>query len=414
MANEARLSTLRRQRGNIQASITMFKATLETYTGLPIEERIPERLQFALDNLKERFQRFEDIQEELEETDPEVECPKRFDILQKYETVVGNALHQLSSRLTPALQLGQNTPAQPATASLLSLMRLPELDIPKFDGSYEAYHPFWDLFDCTINQNSDLSKVQKLQYFRSLLTGRAAKAIESLSNTEENYDTALEIIKNKFDCTRKIVRRHWELLQEYPALSRETPEALGHLVDTFYQHTRALSNLKQPVDQWDLPLIYLIQSKITPETIYQWELRIKDSNLPKYTNLLEFLENRSHCSSVTTLAPRGERSNRNRGRRQAFVTSSTSTPVSCIMCKENHTIMRCPKFKKLSPVARYKEAKKLSLCINCLTPGHGVNSCNSRSCSHCNQPHNSLLHRTETTASEQSSTPVKTTPNNLS
>ncbi|XP_063989696.1 uncharacterized protein LOC135168980 [Diachasmimorpha longicaudata] len=411
MANEIRLSKLRRQRGNIQASITMFKATLDSYMSLPNEERIPERLQFALDNLKERFQRFEEIQEELEEADPEVEGPKRFELLLKYESVVGDALHQLS-RLqrseTPIALQERNTLGAPATpnstASLLSLMRLPELDIPKFDGSYESYHPFWDIYDCTINQNSDLSKVQKLQYFRSLLTGRAAKAIESLSNTEENYDTALEIIKKKFDNTRKIVRRHWELLQEYPRLIRDTPEALGHLVDTFYQHTRALSNLKQPVEQWDLPLIHLIQSKISPETVYLWELKIKDSNLPKYTSLLEFLENRSHCSSVSTSSARVEKSSYSRGRRQAFVTSSVPTAVSCVVCKENHTIMKCPKFKTLTPLDRYKEAKKLSLCINCLTPGHGVNTCNSRSCLHCKKPHNSLLHRSEASPREQAAT----------
>ncbi|XP_015121004.1 uncharacterized protein LOC107043856 [Diachasma alloeum] len=228
MANEARLTTLRRQRGNIQASITMFKATLDTYMSLPIEERIPERLQVALDGMKQRFQRFEEIQEELEEADEETESPKRLEILSRYEQAVGDALHHLSPLRTVAaspqgngntVQCGDTTNA---AASLLSLIRLPELDIAKFDGSYESYHPFWDSYNCNIGQRTDLSKVQKLQYLRSLLTGRAAKAIESLSNTEENYDTALDIIQKKFDRTRKIICRHWELLHEYPALSKDT------------------------------------------------------------------------------------------------------------------------------------------------------------------------------------------------
>ncbi|XP_063979924.1 uncharacterized protein LOC135163948 [Diachasmimorpha longicaudata] len=401
MATEARLKTLRHQRGNIKASVTMFKATLAAYVALPLEQRKPEKLQFALDGMKERFTRFEEIQDELEELDPDIETPQRFDLLARYEEVAGEALHELSSLRPARLPLQENDNASVQSdsvntaASLLSLLRLPELDIAKFDGSYEAFHSFWDTYNNVIHQYPGLSNSRKLQYLRSLLTGRAAKAIEYLRDTDDNYETALDIIKKKFDNTRKIIRRHWELLHEYPTLTKDTPEALGNLVDTFYQHIRALNNLKQPVDQWDLPLIHLIQSKISLETTYLWELRIKDSNLPKYTSLLEFLENRSQCSSVTSPSTRDEKPQRNRGRRQAFVTVNSPTVVSCAMCKDNHNIMRCQKFKGLSPRDRYKEAKKLSLCINCLTPGHGVNSCNSRNCPRCQQPHHSLLHRSE-------------------
>ncbi|XP_015119448.1 uncharacterized protein LOC107042778 [Diachasma alloeum] len=274
-------------------------------------------------------------------------------------------------------------------------MRLPELDTVKFDGSYENWPAFIDSYNCNIEQHPDLSKVQKLQHLRSRLTGKAAKVIDALKNTTENYDTAMEMLKKKYDCERKIVSRHWWILHDIPTTTKKTLEALGNLVDTFNQHIRSLQNLKQPVDQSDLALICMIQSKISPEILTHWELKIKDSKLPKYTSLLEFLENRSQCSAPIDSSTSNERSNHYKRGKQAFLSSE----ITCTICNEGHKIGKCPTFKALSPAERYKAAKQASLCINCLGANHDKQQCISRfDCNHCHERHHTLLHFKEKSA----------------
>ncbi|CAK9799191.1 hypothetical protein ANTPLA_LOCUS1925 [Anthophora plagiata] len=115
--------------------------------------------------------------------------------------------------------------------------------LPTFDRTIEHWSSFYDIFSSTIDRNDDLTPVQKLQYLRSTLTGKAAACIQSLSTTDANYTDALELLKEKFDCTRRIILKHCDALRNILNLTWDSPEALGNLVDSINQHLRALKNL---------------------------------------------------------------------------------------------------------------------------------------------------------------------------
>ena len=66
--------------------------------------------------------------------------------------------------------------------------KLPELSPPKFDGQLENWATFKSRSSSMINQNTHLSNSDKLQYLRSSLMGKAAKAIASLEMTDSNYE----------------------------------------------------------------------------------------------------------------------------------------------------------------------------------------------------------------------------------
>lgn len=61
----------------------------------------------------------------------------------------------------------------------------------------------------------NLPRIKKLQYLRLSLTGKAASCIETLDNTEENYEIAIRILKDKYEHTRRTTRHHWTIMQEY-------------------------------------------------------------------------------------------------------------------------------------------------------------------------------------------------------
>ena len=79
--------------------------------------------------------------------------------------------------------------AQPIVQSepgIRPIVKLPNIELPKFDGNYERWIPFRDLFESLIVSNNAFPNVQKLHYLRSALTGEAAKVISSLEITNDN------------------------------------------------------------------------------------------------------------------------------------------------------------------------------------------------------------------------------------
>lgn len=65
--------------------------------------------------------------------------------------------------------------------------KLPQIDIPKFSGSYTEWESFRDMLDSLVNQNSLLSNVQKLHYLKDSLCNEAALVLKNISITDNNY-----------------------------------------------------------------------------------------------------------------------------------------------------------------------------------------------------------------------------------
>lgn len=169
------LSTLRRKRGNIVGHITTFSKLLDN--ARTSERRDIGLLRAHLTNLHEVWDRFDAIQLELEEAD-ESESPKRFQIHGEYIAVVaranalieGDRVHTVPRRIT--------TDSSAPSVSAPMTIKLPEMRLPTFDGKIENWASYFESFCSMIDQNPDLTPVQKLQYLRSTLSGKAAACIQ--------------------------------------------------------------------------------------------------------------------------------------------------------------------------------------------------------------------------------------------
>ncbi|CAK9816310.1 hypothetical protein ANTPLA_LOCUS8952 [Anthophora plagiata] len=413
------ISTLRRKRGNIVGHITTFSKLLDN------AEQSGRRdlglLRAHLTSLHEIWTRFDAIQLELEEAD-ESEEPRRFQIHGDYVAAVARA-NALIEGEHPSMHPRRNITDSPAlTVSAPMTIKLPEMRLPTFDGKIENWASYYQNFSSMIDQNADLTTLQKLQYLRSTLTGKAAACIESLSMTDADYADALELLKEKFDCKRKILLKHCDAIIGLPKLTRDSPEALGDLVDTIRQNLRSLKNLKVDTSAWDCILVSIILTKISSDTAFQWELSLKDKQMPAYTNLLDFLEKYADCSPTSDKRPKQTVEHYSRGpsekhggkkqpsRSHAFVTASqaseihhphdqvktgetSANPPRCPICHDKHVIWHCEKFHALSAHSRLTAVRKASLCANCLRAKHNLEMCKKGSCRICKQHHHTLLHQ---------------------
>nr|XP_012153583.1 PREDICTED: uncharacterized protein LOC105664297 [Megachile rotundata] len=292
------ISTLRRKRGNIIGQISSLVNFLDTYENS--DHRDTFLLQTHVNGLTEVWKRFDDIQFNIEELDDSEE-PRRFEIQNNYYSVIAraNRLLQGQQSVDPSIRAVNVSPATTVPAPMT--IKLPEMRLPVFDGTIEKWASFFDLFSSMIDRNEDLTPVQKLQYLRSTLTGKAAACIQALSTTDANYTSAIEILKEKFECTRRIVLGHCDALREIPKLAKDTAGALGDLVDSVNQHLRALENLGEKVSEWNSIVVSIILSKLNSETIWHWELTLKDKKkIPSFVDLLAFLEKRANCVPINS------------------------------------------------------------------------------------------------------------------
>ena len=100
---------------------------------------------------------------------------------------------------TPPPSTSSTATTRPApTSTHTNKVRLPKLTIKPFNGRLTAWPPFWDSFKSAIHENPELSKVDKFNYLRSMVTHGALEAISGLTLTGPNYDEAVTILEKRF------------------------------------------------------------------------------------------------------------------------------------------------------------------------------------------------------------------------
>ena len=67
-------------------------------------------------------------------------------------------------------------------------VKLPKIELKKFNGDVTNWITFWDSFNSAIHSNNELSNVDKFNYLNSVLKRSAAKAILGLTLTSANYE----------------------------------------------------------------------------------------------------------------------------------------------------------------------------------------------------------------------------------
>ncbi|KAF0300597.1 hypothetical protein FJT64_026924 [Amphibalanus amphitrite] len=121
--------------------------------------------------------------------------------------------------------------AAPVPSAPLAMFKL-DITVPRFKGDLLAWPEFWGFFEAFVHTNRGYSSVQKLCFLRQHLDGPAARVIQGLPLTADNYMVAVQILKDRFgrDDIRKdlLITR----LLNLPAVtSADNLKSLRRLVD---------------------------------------------------------------------------------------------------------------------------------------------------------------------------------------
>jgi hypothetical protein len=153
------------------------------------------------------------------------------------------------------------TPASATATYSKPNVQLPKLHLGTFNGNVLEWMSFYDSFKAAIENNHNLSNVQKLQYLQSQLKGEASLAIEGLQLMDVNYTTAMDILKELYGRTEKIKNGHMKALWD---LQKPSPDvaSMKHFVDCLESNLRGLAALGIKEDSMEDLLVPLILDRL--------------------------------------------------------------------------------------------------------------------------------------------------------
>lgn len=372
------LATLRIQRGQLKAASTRMKHFL---VALESDRSKISQLTARFENFKKTLDQFNEIQNAIECVDVEdISADERTQFEDLYYEIVAQCNSMVEAKNSEA---GSISPTSTAQIGL----RLPKIELPCFEGDYTDWLNFRDLFLSLIHENEGLNHVQKLHYLKSCLKNNAAQIIASLPTIASNYSVAWQLINERFNNERILIKTHVDNILDAVPIQRESATSIRTLSDTLARNVTALKALNQPAESWSTLLVHIVGRKLDFASKRAWEMQNATAESPSFDDLQRFLRERAQFLENLQAKPAEEKVKQHR-----IAKSFIARNEHCGNCSKEHIIRTCDALLNKSPSERFNRIKELKLCINCLKGNHSVSNCKSSSCRKCGKRHHTLLH----------------------
>lgn len=325
--------------------------------------------------------------------------------------LINDALLALeTANLVPGIAQHDNNQINPTNNGQI---KLPAIILPTFTGDFTQWNSFHDLFDSLVVKNIALSNVNKLHHLKSSLSGEAELVLRPFAIEGHNFETAWALLKRRFANKRMLVNAQFSRLMSQSKINNCSPESIRHILDTSIEAITALKSQLTAGERFDALLIFIISQKLEIKSIEAWEQSINtNENVQTFEAFSTFLEN--YCRTQELIQSTVNKpiiSSRNQEfNRVTKSFHSVNSSVQCILCnKDNHSIYRCYRFKRLTVQERLHMVQSKNLCTRCLSSDHLFENCpHTYQCYKCKASHNILLHQSETATTSNSF--VATTP----
>ncbi|XP_058827738.1 uncharacterized protein LOC131687658 [Topomyia yanbarensis] len=276
-------------------------------------------------------------------------------------------------------------------AGPVSRVKLPDIRLPSFSGKIREWVTFRDTFRSLIDNNNQLTDVDKFTYLRSSLSGDALQEVSSLELSADNYSVAWKALVRRYENKKLIVKAHLDALFSLETLKKESYDGINQLIGEFDKNLQMLEKIRENTAGWSTLLVYMLCSRLDSATLRLWETHHGSTEVPPYDKVIEFLRN--HCSVLQSISTSKPSVPDHRPTKISFCRTTARLPGRCPFCSESwHTAFHCMKFQRMKVPERSEAVNKNMLCRNCLSSGHYARSCDKGVCHHCRQKHHSMLH----------------------
>ncbi|KAG5878450.1 hypothetical protein JTB14_009782 [Gonioctena quinquepunctata] len=257
-------------------------------------------------------------------------------------------------------------------------VRLPKLELSKFESDFGIRKTFQDLFVFLRHNNDSLSDIDKFNYFFSSLEDAPLALIEKTLLTCANYQVAYQSLVKRYVNERLIATSHWHVIECTKNFnSAYDPLALRSSLDSFNENILIQpTNATLIKEEYYSTLVEFLNEYCgTSNTVGDLRTPNRKSKSPPHQN--------EHKLMTTTLTKLRASS--------ALLTQSNN--LSCQLCHADHMIYNSPSFIAKTPNEGCSLKKNDEWCTNCLSTEHYASKCTFRS--HCrkgSRKHHALLH----------------------
>ena len=331
-----------------------------------------------------------------EEIDAEIEESENF------KFGIHDTIRKIDSKLKRLKKSEANTggiasaQAEGALSSSVQV-KLPKINLCKFNGDPCSWVPFFDGFQAAVDKNPNLSTIDKFNYLRGLLEGPALATIAGITLSDVNYQQALDHLKNRFVNPQLIISSHMESLYKLKEVDTvHDIQRVRNLCDKIESNIRGLMGLGINKEQYGPMLIPLIMGKIPSEFRLMISRKFEKGTWD-INGLLEAfrteLEAREHCEVISTKPNQkdqghGSYTNQQRAKpiSAAALITTNKKQLTCTFCKQGHASSSC---NIITDIGAHKNAlRREGCCFICLKHNHVARNCSSNiKCHECDQRH---------------------------
>ena len=272
-------------------------------------------------------------------------------------------------------------------------IKLPKLELQKFNGNILKWQEFWDSFEASIHKNPNLHPVVKFNYLRAELEGYASVVISGLDLTNTNYEVAVNLLQERFGRDEPNMDAHYSVLMDLP-VSLNNVAKLRETCDMIEKRLRSLIALGENVDQPHF--VFLIKSKL-PKTVIsrmeeykdmeeKWTVESIRKAFKRYICAQEVGERQTQLiqspeSQDTTVKSQKQKSFPSRwsgvtttgallsGNEESATNGQT---LGCFYCQRKDL---WSDQRKTYPTVESRKAKIKGNCFTCLKPNHLLKDC---------------------------------------
>lgn len=296
------VAQLRTKRSVLKGQLTRFSNFFENIDNADeVANEVLSQLRVRLDKIEPLFEEFNELQTKIEildtKNDRESFEKNYFEVIGKVKTCL-NLHDEMSEASVRSARVGNGSETNVNSNvgnqnNFLSLVKLPPIKMPTFDGKYDRWLEFKDVFLALVHDNESLSKIQKFYYLRESLEKDASEALKSINVCADNYEVAWQFLIERYERKNLIINNHLHDMFEYPKIYKESHIELRNICDSFVKHLKALKALGENTESWDRLVIYLIANKLDVITRRDWENYKFLGNLPTINDILTFLRQKS-------------------------------------------------------------------------------------------------------------------------
>lgn len=385
--------TLNRQLGGLKTKVTNITKYLDDFVQssdkvVELELKLNYVNKTQKDSEELRLQYYK-LPEETNIEDKEHDLDIIDDSLQKQEVRIRSILSSINKVVDISDKNAENSILNNENTKLK--VKLPQINLPEFFGTYQEWGLFKSKFDSLITSNENLTNQQKLHYLQASLKGEA----KQLQTPNDTFESLLGALQQRFENKRIIASSHINAILSLNKLNNESARDLRTLLDNIQKHIRSLELFDLKPDKLSQQmLVNIVLNKLDHETRRQYEMTLESTEFPDWEEFLSFLLKRCQILESLNASFHNQSKQKNfplHSKPKAFLSKSQSN--NCVLCKQPHSLFRCKHFNSMKVNERFDVVKSHNLCINCLSPFHKLSDCPSvRNCS-CSKRHNSLLCR---------------------